>query len=436
MTKTIRMTVFLALLALTIAGSGCTPSSETLARRYLQTGDIHRDAGEYTSAEAAYRQALQTASEDPTPALKLAQLYAVWGRPKEGLAALAEAVNRGNEDRNVLRWRITLLAADENWGQVQAEAQAFRQTQGDDAGVLEALTQAYMQVRQCARAAEVAGKWYAIAPDNARETWAALTGNMDALCQAGSPSCIPECGPDCDRFWGYFLLRQEAWPQAACVLDRALAATPDNAENAAWLGEALSRMGYPEEARLHLERATSLDPEAPQSWLLLGTHLLRQGDAPAAREALLRAHKLDPGNPAICLAIAEVKALGGQYDETQTWIEAALERAGDDGDIWKSAARFYLERNLAQGDFPLRAAEGAVQRMPQDAEARMLLGWAYLTREDVSGAVFTLGSALNLAPEMAEVYYLRGLALQVAGEPEKAQADFIRAADLGYRSGE
>ncbi len=435
-TRTARVRLFLALLTLVSVSSRCTPAPEAQARQYVQTGDAYRDAGEYTAAETAYRQALQTNGADPTPALKLTQLYAEWERPEDGLAALDEAIRRGAEDRNVLRWRITLLGAAGNWGQVQAEAQAFLQTQGDDAGVLAALTQAYMQARQCAKAAEIAERWYALAPEDARDVWGALTGNMDALCQSNSRVCISNCGQHCDLPLGYRLLRENAWPQAACALERGLAAMPNGSGGEVWLGEALSRMGYPEEALIYLERATSLNPDAPQGWLLLGMHLLRQKDAPAAREALLRAHKLDPANPAICLAMAEVKALNGQYDEIQTWIEAALERADDDGNIWKSAARFYLQRNLFQNDFPLRAAEGAVQRMPQDAEAQMLLGWVYLTEADATGALFTLDNALQLAPEMAEAHYLRGLALQHTGETEKAQAAFIHAADLGYRAGQ
>lgn len=424
----------LVLLALFGAGVRCTPAPDAQASQYIQTGDAHRAAGEYTAAEMAYRQALRTNPHDALPALKLTQLYAAWERPEEGLLALDEAILRGNEDRNVLRWRIILLGAAENWGQVQAEAQAFLQTQGDDADVLEALTQAYLQVRQCARAAGVAERWYAVAPEAARDTWGALTGAMDALCQANSRNCIANCTQNCDLQWGYHLLRENTWPQAACVLERALAANPNAAEGEAWLGEALSRMGYPQEALLHFERATSLNSDAPQGWLLLGMHLLRQEDAPAAREALLRAHELDPGNPATCLAIAEVKALNGQYDETQTWIEAALERAGSDGDIWKSAARFYLERSLSQDGLPLRAAEGAVQWMPQDAEAQMLLGWVYLTQGDAAGALPALDKAIQLAPEIAQTHYLRGLALQFTGETEAAQSAFTRAADRGYRT--
>ncbi|MBN2005125.1 MAG: tetratricopeptide repeat protein [Anaerolineae bacterium] len=426
----------LALLILAGAGSCRTPTPEIQTTQYIQTGDAHREAGEYTAAESDYLQAQQIDKEDATPALKLAQLYAVWGRPEEGLNALDEVTRRGGGNRDILRWRITLLGATGNWEQVQAEAQAFLQTQGDDASVLEALTQAYMQVRQCSRAAEVAERWYVAEPEEARDTWGALTGAMDALCQTGSQNCIPDCAENCDLQWGYRLLRENAWPQASCVLERALAKFPDTAEGEAWFGEALARMGYSQEALIHFEQATSLNPDEPSGWLLLGIHLLRQGDTPAAREALLQAHKLDPANPATCLAIAEVKAANSQYDEVKTWIEAALERAKEDGEIWKSVARFYLERDFSQDKLPARAAEGAVERAPQDAEAQMLLGWIQLTQGNATGALATLDKAIQLAPEMAQAHYLRGLALQLTGETEAAEAAFIHAADLGYRIGQ
>jgi len=65
-------------------------------------------------------------------------------------------------------------------------------------------------------------------------------------------------------------------------------------------------------------------------------------------------------------------------------------------------------------------------------KAQMLLGQFRLIAGDNAGALDALNAAIELDSTLGEAHYLRGRALQAAGEQAEAQEAFVRAADLGY----
>ena len=426
------------------------PATPDFIAEHLRAAAIHVDAGAYTAAEAAYREALQAVPNNPQPLLELARLYRRWQRPQAGLAALDEALRLGAAAREnghagaIAILRLELLAMAGNWSQVAIEATEHLRAYPNDGAALQRLTQAYLQDHECLAATTVAGRWYEAAPDDrdAALTWGLLAGDARLLCETDAhlgeaafcTTGAERTDPDVDIITA--LIRSGKWPLTACVLRRALTMTREQststAEMHAWLGEALVRVGRPAEAQPHLVAATNLAPEAPLGWLLLGMYYLGQQETEAAREALLNARSLDPRNPAPYLALAEATAQTGNYKEIEVWIAAALEIAPTDAEIAKAAARFYLERNLIDAVYPLRAIQKAIQLAPDDGETQMLLGRFRLLAGDQSGAVAALDEAVKLDPGLGAAHYLRGLALQATNKPTEAQQAFIRAADLGY----
>ncbi len=430
-----------ALFLLWIGAAGLLAACTSTEATYLyQQAEAHIAAGEYTAAEALYQSARQAYPDASKPAYRLAQLYQQWGRPEEGLRALEDALRNGlpaPKDEEAQSLRLTLLAQAGAWEQVIAEAQ----TMPLNAPTLALLTRAHLQRYECTAARHSAEQWHALAPEEQKTPAARISGLLaddpTQICTADADLCaaLAACSDDpggCDAAIGYALIRAGDWGLAACVLTRAVEAQPASAEMHAWLGESLNRLGEAAAAREHLERAVELAPESAQPWLLLGMYNFQQGDLDVAKSDLLRAQRLDPENPAPCLAIAELKAQQGKYDEVNLWVEAALTRAPTDADLWKAAARLYLQRSLRQPPYPLAAAEGAVTLAPDDAEAHLLLGWARFERNELTAALNELHTAVELAPDLGHAYYLRGQVRQALGNPEAAQENFTRAANLGY----
>ncbi|HOT90064.1 MAG TPA: tetratricopeptide repeat protein [Anaerolineae bacterium] len=436
-----KLCIVLAIAVLLLAG--CTPktplpappSNDTIQPTAdpLSIAAQHVTAGEYTAAVSLYRQALQAAPDDPRPALELARLYYTWKRPQSGLIALDEATRRNASTEETAPLRLALLALDGDWPRVTTEAEARLAAVPDDVTALEWLTRAQLQQYECAAAATTARHWYTVAPDNrdARIILGALEDDAVSLCEAEARFCtLPQVEGTVQL--GSLLVHDGNWSLAACVLTRAVAANDASAEAHAWLGEALTRIGRPEEGRPHLVKAITLAPQSPLPWLLLGLHDLGQQRTDTAAQALQHARSLDPTNPLIYLSMAEVKAQSGDYDEVDAWIAAALNTAPKDADIAKAAARFYLERHLIQNEYPIRPIQSAIQIAPQDGEAYMLLGWYRLMTNDWNGARAALDEAIKLAPDLGQAHYLRGLALQATGDAEAARQAITRAADLGY----
>ncbi len=414
--------------------------SGTEAAYLYQQAEAHIAAGEYTAAEALYQSARQTYPDDPQPAYRLAQLYQQWGRPELGLRALEEALRNGlpaEKDEEAQSLRLTLLAQAGAWDQVVAEAE----TTPSDTLPLELLTRAHLQRYECDAARQSAARWHNLASEEQRKESARISGLLaddpTQICAADADLCaaLATCSEEssaCDAAIGHALLRAGDWGLAACALTRAVEATPASAEVHAWLGESLNRLGETTAAREHLERAVELAPDNAQPWLLLGMYDFQQGNLDVAKSELLRAQRLDPNNPAPCLTLAELKAQRGKYDEVNLWVEAALARAPTDADLWKAAARLYVQRSLRQPPYPLAAAEGAVTLAPDDAEAHLLLGWARFERDELAAALDELHTAVELAPDLGHAYYVRGQVREALGNTEAAQADFTRAANLGY----
>ena len=439
----------IAVAAITVACATPTPvATPDPVVVSLDQASVHVSLGEYSAAEVIYQDAL-AANEDVDLALALVDLYVTWEQPEEGLQAIELAQNLGAPPEATLPQQLELAAMAADWNLVLETAGARLAAAPGDPRALTALLQAQLQLGACDQAADAARRLAraAATTDSTTETLYLLEGDYVAL-QGEAPllmAGLEACGDACDLQMGLRLVRAERWSEAACLLERALAGadvaaasstaseTPVSLGEAyAWLGEAKSRTGHPLAAEEHLRTAVELAPASPLAWLLLGKQRLARGDLETARVALLNAQRLDSSNPAPCLAIAELKAQSGAYREVDRWIDAALERAPRDADVWKAAARFYLSRDLASQGDPAGIAAQAVILAPGDAEAHLLQGWSALVGGDPGAALEALDHALTLDPDLAEAHYLRGLALGAAGRSTDADAALIRAADLGW----
>ncbi len=416
-----------------ITCAGCKPQSQT--DEVMALAAVHRSNGEYTAAESDYTQLLDDV-EEPDPALALADLYIQWNRPALGLTALDTALARGISSTEVVTRQLELLLLDRQWQQVVDLSRTHLVNYPENIAALQALTTAALHLNNCAEARVTSEKlWLADNEDMiAAMTYSILNENPTVLCESTPDLCRMAAGCDglCRMDIGLTLIEDNAWSLASCILDRAVASDPDNSLAHTWLGETLSRINQQQAAEKHLTTAVALDQTNPLGWLLLGGHALRNGDWETARAALLNAHHLDPENPAPCLTIAELKASQSLYTEVDTWIKAALERAVNDIDVWKVAARIYLIRNLVQSDMPEWIANSAIHLNPQDAEAHLLLGWAFMLKGNTDQALAEIDAAITLDPALGQAFYFRGVLMEEANNPEESDLAFIRAADLGY----
>ncbi|MGC9469383.1 MAG: tetratricopeptide repeat protein [Anaerolineae bacterium] len=404
--------------------------------RLMLEAEAFVKAGAYSAAEEAYQDAASQASEDPAPTLALVDLYLLWSRADAGLEAVEAAKGRGASSQDTVPRRLRLLLSAGRWSEVTEVAEAGLAASTVEPGEAHAaLLRAHLQQHACLDAQRDAQRLARARPldTGPARTLALLTGDSAAL-EKLDPALVAGlegCSPACDLPIAQRLIRADEWGLAACLLARSVATAP-SAEAHLWLGEALARIGKISAAEDHFLTAVEQMPDSALAWLLLGKYELSKGNLERGRVALLNAQRLDPLNPAPCLGVAELKAEAGKYDEADRWIGAALDRSGRDPEVWKAAARFYLSRDLVENKRVIEMAQEAVDLAPEDAEAYMLLGWAYLAVGRPMEAAAALTTAADLDPTSAEAHYHHARALHALGREDAAEQALTRARDLDY----
>lgn len=422
--------------------------------RLLRQGDLHAENAERTAAVAAYREAAHLRPNDPLPHLRLAQLYLDWGRTEAALDAAAEAERLdadSNYESDLLRLQIAIHEAHTDWPAVIEHAQRLLALESTDEGGGRALAQAYLNQREWGAAQ--AEYQALLRGDPSHETFAVAHERLGALLIGHDPAAashlltadtelagrllaaFQRVEPEGDSAYtsailGRVLLEAREWALAAYHFERAIAHNADYPDAHAYLGGALDRLGYPDEAEPHLERAVELAPDAALAHTFLGLHYERSGDITAARAEYEAAYDLDPGNPAICVEIGQTWAAEGDYVVAELWLRNAVALRPGDPALWEILALFYLDHNITSAGRAIEVTETLVELTPEDAVAHDLRGWAALQVGEYEVAREHFQQAITLDPELASAYYHLGLLELAEGNQERAEDAFVRALDL------
>jgi tetratricopeptide (TPR) repeat protein len=424
---------------------------DTRYQDLLQQGDGLAARAGRTAAAAVYKEAARLRPGDPEPYLRLAQLYLDWGRTDEALAALDEVERLGvgeSDGVRLERLRVAVYIARADWLNVVQHARQLIALASDDLEARHALARAYVELREwnAARAeyealleddpsdalahervgALLAGE----DPAAIQHLFAAQTELADRLLAVLEKPGVMDDSAYANALLGRALFEAGEWALAARHFERALFFDPSYPDAHAYLGYALDRMGYPEEAWPHLWLAAALLPDSIVVHLFLGMHHEGLGDYPAARAEYEIAYDLDPTNPATCVAIGQTWVAEGRTVAAEIWLFEAVSLQPDDPALWEVLARFYLDRNITSEGRAISAAEKLLELSPGDAQAYDLRGWAAFQAGDYAAAQDYLPQAIALDPALASAHYHLGMLLDVQGNHQGAREEFVRAVDL------
>jgi tetratricopeptide (TPR) repeat protein len=208
------------------------------------------------------------------------------------------------------------------------------------------------------------------------------------------------------------------------------------------------------EARVQLEQAVRLDPRQADAAYDLGMVLLEMGEPSGALVQLRHARVLNPKRPDVAFNIVRAELEAGQVTEAQAEATDSAKHFGSDVQWTASIGQLFLQKGN-----PKEAAFYLLQTRrvrPDDLEIRHQLALAYLqssqsdqvlstitepkTSDDyyLRASAFYLSkrfheadqdseSALELAPDSAQVLVLRTRLLQRAGEQSEALSAAQRA---------
>ena len=271
-------------------------------------------------------------------------------------------------------------------------------------------------------------------------------------------------GPDQAVQWSaiHQVMEARRWPEAAGLLERWLARTPEDGRAWLLLGTVRDAQGRPEEALAALRRVAEGDPGWPLAQSTMGEVALRRGDAAGAERAFRRAadrdpNAVDPRRRLVYLLslqwrIGEAQAmlwelyrltddprhlnsLGELLDVMRTdglGLGADLEKflARDPGNPWLRRAEGLdlLRRGLPAEARPHLAA--AAEALDDDPDGRLALAECLLLLGESGGVEAALGAEPRLPSERARWWLIRGEWEQARGASEAAHACWRRATEI------
>ena len=158
---------------------------------------------------------------------------------------------------------------------------------------------------------------------------------------------------------GSWLVRQERYPQAAMILERAVALSPNYPAAINELGYAYAFSGDFPKAFDMMERYVALQPDQPNPYDSYGELLRLAGKFDAALEHYRQAIRVDP-NFGSELGVADTYALMGKEEEAREEYAKAIMFAKNDGDRityeLQSATTWIRENNRKQAEHALQDA--------------------------------------------------------------------------------
>ncbi|MFL7793307.1 MAG: tetratricopeptide repeat protein [Anaerolineae bacterium] len=456
-----RLLTFLALALLLTALVLILRPIDTRYQDLLRQGDVLAARTERTAAAGVYEEASRLRPDAPGPYLHLAQLYLDWGRTDEALTALEKAerlgVGQGDSVRLAQLW-IEVYVARADWPVVIERTQQLLALVSDDTSaavdastttdVRHTLARAHVELRQWDTARAEYETLLQSDPNDtlAHERLGALLVGSDAaaiqhLYAAETDLSIELLAvlerPDAldnpayvQALLGRVLFEAREWALASNHFEQALQFDPAYPDAHAYLGYSLDQMGYPREAWPHLLMAVSWAPDSAVTHIFLGMHYDSQGDSVAARVEYEAAYDLDPTNPATCISIGKTWADEGRYVAAEIWFLAAVSLQPEDPTLWEILVRFYLDHTITFAGQAVAVADKLLELAPDDAQAYDLRGWAAFQVGDYVTAQDFLLQALDLDPALASAHYHFGMLLSVQGDSQGAREAFVRAIDL------
>ena len=240
------------------------------------------------------------------------------------------------------------------------------------------------------------------------------------------------------------LLQQGNVPRAIDVLKDAIKATPK--ASSPYLQLALIYAKYlrkPEQALKYANQAIAIDPDNFDTYQRVYEIEVAVGDQKSALLALDRAGRSHSDDPTfwtrlgkLCISLVlhpDREPSSGELTRVNGIFKKAVDHAQDDPAVLKEVADYYAATQQINQAIPLYLR--VLELQPDDSNAREKLATGFVLTNQRVKAAEMLQEIIKVHPEKYQAYDLlaqlfdeEGRALARANQPEKAEAEFVKAA--------
>jgi len=316
---------------------------------YHLTAQLHARSGDLRAAAAAYETLLDRFPENSEALRRLAHVYVLRGQDAEALATYERLIERAAQDAGLRRKVLPLYERTGNIEGAIRTVQALVDLEPGDADLWHTLGTLYVQQSRLDDAAQAYGQ--ALTLDRTPQTVDALADVYRAQGRSAAADRLQAVEPDLNAASVEALLtrasavldqstdRAAARSDAEPMLREILARDPDHPEALGLLGDVLYAAGaYPEAADL-LQRALAENPRSRERWHRAADAYL-QADAPAQAMAVAEEGTLlFPGQPDLLELLGDAHAEQGDVAQARDYWQQALDVAPD-----RTTVRQKLER--------------------------------------------------------------------------------------------
>jgi cytochrome c-type biogenesis protein CcmH/NrfG len=435
--KVIRWLLFLLVLGVLLL---LVRPDDSITRSFAQRADEFRASIDYGLAADYLRVALVRQPWNATLHVKLAEALALQHHEVEAQQALAEAEQLGADAITVERLRAVWAEKNQRYAEAaQHWLQVSERRPLDETAYRHAVATA-IQAEQWPAARRAAERWNtALNSPEAHFTLAKLVVFDDPAAaqtewqSSNNDQAQPflQALQQPDRalqltLLGRAYLAQNDLALAQRAFDGAVATNPGYAEAQALAGFVRDQRGA--DGKAWLDRAVELDPNLIVARYFRARHLWERADLDGALDDLRYAAERDPTNALIAAEIGRVYVQRSDFANAEKWLTQARDLKPHDATIWKSLAELYVGRSYGTPDQGVATAQQIVTLAPEDAEAHVWLGRAYLRSGDRGGAERELNEAARLDPQSAPAHFYLGRLF--GRETEAGRLEYERAATL------
>jgi tetratricopeptide (TPR) repeat protein len=418
---------------------------DAITLSFVQRAEELRASIDFQAAADYLRVALQRQPWNATLYLRLSFILALQHKNTEAAQALAEAERLGADVADVETLRAQWAQQDQRYADAAQHWQhVIEQLPLDESAYFHAVETA-VQAEQWDLARSTAERWVAalnseeahltlgklLAFDDPAAAQAHLQLSIDVLADS-----FLQALQQPDRALQLMLLGRAYLAQndlgqdylalAQRAFDTAAAINPEYAEAQAFAGFVRDQRGA--DGGAWLDRAVELDPNLTVARYFRARHRWDRSDLDGALADLNHAIERAPANALIAAEIGRVYTQRSDFANAEQWLIRARDLRPQDAEIWKSLAELYAGRAYGTPDQAVATAQQIVSLAPQDAEAHLWLGRAYLRSGDRNGAEHELTEAARLDPNSALVrFYLGRL---YGGDTEAGRLEYLRALTL------
>ena len=415
--KAIRWLLFLVVL---IVGLLVVQPDDTIAPTFVQRADQFSAALDYQPAVDYLQVAMLRQPWNVTVQLKLADALLAQRRTAEAEQALDEAESWG-ADRAEVERRRAQLAEQNNQFEVAAQHwQTVTTLRPLDNAAYAAAIESALKAEQWAAARLTAEQWVTQTRSSAAHFTLAKIAAFDdvAVAQdhfqqaAGNAvqsfmSALQESDPALRALLlGRAYLAENDLALAQRAFDTAITLNPAYAEAQTFAGFVRDQRGA--DGVAWLDRAVALDPDLIVARYFRARHRWTHADLDGALADLNTAIERDPANALIAAELGRVYTQRSDFSNAEKWLNKARDLKVQDVAIWKSLAELYVGRSFGTVDQAIVTAQQIVALAPEDAEAHLWLGRAYLRSGDRAGAELELKEAVRLNPQAALAHFYVG----------------------------